>query len=92
MPASVYAFGSEVAAPEILPFELNLNPLQDCKGRFDGRVKLRLEIDRAGLPAKIMFIEPHFDDLDRLALKIAAADSFRPGTLKRGARSRPGIA
>ena len=28
-----------------------------------------------------MFIEPHFDDLDRLALEIAAADRFRPGTL-----------
>jgi hypothetical protein len=30
-----------------------------------------------------MCIEPHFDDLDRLALEIAAADRFRPGTLNR---------
>jgi TonB family protein len=80
-PASAYPYGSEVALPEILPFEVNLDPLKECKGRFDGRVKLSLEIDPAGLPQKIMFIEPHFDDLDRLALKIAAADRFKPGTL-----------
>ena len=30
-----------------------------------------------------MFIEPHFDDLDRLALEIATDDRFRPGTLNR---------
>jgi TonB family protein len=81
MPANVYGFGSEVGSPEILPFEANLNPPQACQGRFDGRVKLSLEIDPAGLPQKIMFIEPHFDDLDRLALEIVAADRFRPGTL-----------
>jgi hypothetical protein len=32
MPASVYAFGAQITAPEILPFDLNLNPPQDCKG------------------------------------------------------------
>jgi TonB family protein len=81
IPARAYAFGSEVALPELIPLAANLDPPQACRGRFDGKVKLSLEIDPAGLPQKIMFIEPHFDDLDRLALKIAAADRFRPGTL-----------
>jgi TonB family protein len=78
--AHVYAYGSEVSPPEILPFSAPLNPPGNCSDRFDGKVKLSLEIDAAGTPQKIMFIEPHFDDLDRSAIQIAATDRFKPGT------------
>lgn len=76
----VYAVGSGVTAPELLP--LNLPPLTSgkCKKKADGTVMLSVIVDATGRPRNVMFFHPVGTDLDRFALRIAAADRFKPGT------------
>lgn len=82
-PAQAYRFGSEgIAQPELLPFSNTITPPGHCGEHMDGKVRLSVEIDDSGRPQKIMFIEPHSDSLDDVAIRIASSDRFKPGTLK----------
>ena len=78
----VYAGDPGMKLPELLP--LNLPPIQQdekCKVKQNGKVTLSLLVDTAGRPRNIMFLEPLGTELDRLALRIAAADRFTPGMM-----------
>ena len=79
--APVYDFGSEVTPPQIIPFGGNPPAVSTCKQKLDGNVVLSLEIDSAGRPQKVMFVKPHSDGLDLLAIKVTTADRFNPGTI-----------
>lgn len=75
----VYAVGPEVTAPELLP--LNLPPLlaEKCKNKADGKVSLSVLVDTTGRPRNLSFLHALGTDLDRYALRIVAADRFKPG-------------
>jgi TonB family protein len=76
----VYAVGPGVTAPELLPFKVPDIPTEECKDAHDGTVTLSLIVDAAGLARNITFLSALGTDLDKLALLIAAADRFKPGT------------
>jgi len=46
----------------------------------DGKIGLSVLVDTAGQPRNIMFLHPLGTNLDKLALKIAAMDRFKPGS------------
>jgi len=77
----VYTVGPGITAPELL--HLNISPIytDKCKKKFDGNVKHSMLVDTTGQPRNIMFLKPLGTDLDKLALKVAGADRFKPGTL-----------
>jgi len=75
----VYKVGQDVTAPALLPFNIALSPPEHCGDKVDGKVRLVLNVDGAGEPQNIMFLEPLGNDLDRFALQIAEADHFNPG-------------
>jgi TonB family protein len=75
----IYKLGGDVTAPELLPFSETLNPPDQCGTKMDGKVRLMLDVDSAGLPHNVMFLQPLANDLDRFALQIAEADRFKPG-------------
>jgi TonB family protein len=76
----VYAVGLGVTAPELLPLNMPPIPSAKCKKKADGKAVLFLLVDTAGLPRNVMFLQPPGTNLDKLALQIAAADRFKPGT------------
>jgi TonB family protein len=76
----VYSPGPAVTAPELLPLSLASLHTGRCN-KFDGRATLSLLVDTTGKPRNIMFIKPQGTDLDKYALRIAAADRFKPGTV-----------
>lgn len=79
-PEKVFAFGSGITAPELLPHPATKPYVSDhCKGDEEGKVTLSLIIDTNGEPRNVYFLTPIGDDLDVLALKHALEDRFRPG-------------
>ena len=76
----VYAVGPDVTAPELLPLSPVPDLVEKCGKKTDGKVVLSVLVDTVGHPRNIMFLKPLGTDLDKLALKIAAADHFKPGT------------
>lgn len=76
----VYAVGPGVTAPELLPLNLAPIPAEKCKKKVDGKVVLSVLVDESGQPRNIVFLKPLGSDLDKLALKLVAADRFKPGT------------
>jgi TonB family protein len=76
----VFAPGPDVTAPELLQFDVPLDPPKSCEQKVDGKVKLSLLVEATGRPRNIMFLRPLANDLDRFALQIAEADRFEPGT------------
>ena len=77
----VYTVGPGFTAPEFQP--LNISPIytDKCKKKLDGNVKLSMLVDTAGQLRNIMFLKPLGTYLDKIALKVAGADRFKPGTL-----------
>ncbi|MGO9776683.1 MAG: energy transducer TonB [Terracidiphilus sp.] len=76
----VYTVGPGVTAPELLSPNLQPIPPEKCKKKVDGKVELSLLVDAAGQPHRIFFLHPLGTDLDKIALQIAGADRFKPGT------------
>jgi TonB family protein len=78
----VYAAGPGVTAPELLPANPAPIPDEKCKRKqkADGIVMLSVIVDATGHPRNLMFFHPAGSDLDKLALQIAGADRFKPGT------------
>jgi TonB family protein len=76
----IYSPGPDVSAPELLPFNAPITPPESCEQKVDGKVRLFLLVDATGMPRSVMFLKPLANDLDKLALQIAGADRFKPGT------------
>jgi TonB family protein len=76
----VYAVGPDVTAPELLPLDMAPIAAESCEKIVDGKVVLSVIVDAKGNPRNLMFVSPLGTELDRFALKIAAADRFKPGT------------
>ena len=75
----VYVVGPDVTAPELLPLNLTPFSAEKCKKKVDGKVVFSVIVDTAGRPRNIMFLQPLGTELDRFAVRIAAADRFNPG-------------
>ena len=78
----VYAVGHDVTAPELLPLDMAPIVAENCEKIVDGKVVLSVIVDAKGNPRNLMFVGPLGSELDRFALKIAAADRFKPGNYK----------
>jgi TonB family protein len=72
--------GPGVTTPELIAGTLPLANRPDCEKRT-GRVSLSAVIDPSGVPHDIFFVNPSGDILERMAVKIAAQDRFKPGNL-----------
>jgi TonB family protein len=66
-------------APQLLPGAYDLDASHHCK-KFDGAVLIGLIVDAQGSPQNIRLLRPTSTDLDKLAINVAAADRFTPGT------------
>jgi protein TonB len=78
---AVYTPGADTTAPELLPTS-NISLLKtECKleDKLAGSPTLSLVVGSDGLPYSIHFLRPTANDLDIFALKILAADRFKPG-------------
>jgi TonB family protein len=80
-PVRVYSPGNGVAAPNFVPAKLDLDPIDPCDLKVDGKVYLSFLVDTIGVPRNLTFIQPIGSDLDMLALRIVSEDRFSPGTL-----------
>jgi len=78
-PAVAYYAGPGVTAPELLPFAGAIAPIPNCR-QLDGTAVLSAIVDANGITSEIYLLRPIGTDLDFIALKVAAADRFKPGT------------
>jgi TonB family protein len=80
-PAGLIAYyaGPGATAPELLPFA-PAEPVSGHCEKSDGTVVLSAVVDVNGVPHNIYFLNPLGNDLDKLALNVAAFDRFRPGS------------
>jgi TonB family protein len=77
---TAYYAGPGVIAPELLPITLSDAVTGECN-HFDAKVILSVVVDATGAPHNVYFLNPSGYDLDLVAIKLAMAESFRPGTL-----------
>ena len=75
---AVYYGDKDLKLPELLPPEKPLTPLDKCKGRQEGRVRLSLIVDSMGRPRNVFLDRPIGNQLDQFALLIAESDRFKP--------------
>jgi TonB family protein len=76
---AVYYAGPGVTTPHLIPISLTNLATGHCK-KLDGTVVLSAVVDASGLPHNIYFLHANGNDLDPMALKVAAVDRFEPGT------------
>jgi outer membrane biosynthesis protein TonB len=76
-----YTPGPSVIPPELLPLSMPPIPDEKCGEKLDGKVTFSALVDANGRPRNITFLRPMGTEVDRLALLIAAADRFSPGTV-----------
>lgn len=76
----VYQVGHEVTAPQLLPVEFPNPADPGCSGAFNAAVELSMVVDATGVPRNVMFVRPSGTELDRVAVRIALLDRFRPAT------------
>jgi TonB family protein len=76
----VYTVGPGVTAPKLL----STSPIQidhgKCKKMLDLRVIFSVLVDSTGQPRNLMFLQPLGIEIDKVALQVASADRFVPGT------------
>jgi TonB family protein len=78
---TVYLPKSPVKEPQLLPMA-NLPAIsKKCSDPWSGEPELSLLVDTEGRPRNVMFLKPVGSVVDRLAVAIAKADRFTPGTL-----------
>lgn len=78
---TVYPPKEPVKAPQLLPMAKTPAISKDCKEPWVGEPELSLLVDTEGRPRNVMFLKPVGSVVDRLAVAIASADRFTPGTL-----------
>ena len=77
----VYAPGSGVTPPRLLPQTSPFERVKECKYDWSGEVVLSLLVGTAGRARNIMFQRPSGSILDPYAIQLASEDRFQPGTL-----------
>jgi len=77
----VYKPGKEASFPERLPIDLSSIITDKCERATSGETVLSFIVDATGSPHNVMFVHPTGDDIDRMALLLARANRFKPGTL-----------
>lgn len=82
-PVKVYAVGSGVTAPALLPLHLAPIPKVKCEDPQNGKISFYIIVDAKGRARNIIFFQPVGTELDLLALHVVEADRFRPG-VRRG--------
>lgn len=80
-PVKVYAPGSGVKAPRLLPLNPPPAVTKDCENHAEGEVLLSLLVDTSGRARNVMLLKPAGSAVDRIAIQIASEDRFEPGTL-----------
>ena len=80
-PVKVYAPGSGVKAPRLLPLDPPPALTKDCKNHSEGEVLLSLLVDTSGRARNVMFLKPAGSAVDRIAIQLANQDRFEPGSL-----------
>jgi TonB family protein len=80
MSVKVFAVGAEVTAPEILPVAPPVFSGDKCKEKLNGEVSISFLVDTSGRSRNLVFLKPLGSDLDMVALRILAADRFKPAT------------
>jgi TonB family protein len=81
-PAKVYEVGNDVIAPELVPLQWEVMAPDTCKQVRDGLVSLTLTVDAGGVPGDIAVANAQGTPVEKMALRIAGADRFKPGNLK----------
>jgi len=76
----VYTVGPGVTAPELHPLVPFDTDEGTCTERRKVKTVLSLIVDSEGLPRNITFLQPFGTEFDRIALRLATADRFTPGT------------
>jgi TonB family protein len=76
----VYTMGPGVTAPELLPSNQVPIPEEKCKKKENRTILLSTYIDATGVPCNVTLLYPVESEVDEMALKIVAADRFKPGT------------
>jgi hypothetical protein len=72
--------GPGITPPELIPAPFATEQVQHCR-KWDGTALLSAVIDPSGQARDVYFLLPIGDDLDKQALKVVAADRFKPGSL-----------
>jgi TonB family protein len=78
---TVYFPKSPVKPPQLLPMQDPPEVTKNCNKPWVGEPELSLLVDEEGRPRNVMFVHPTGTVVDRLAVAIASADRFTPGTL-----------
>jgi len=76
---TVYYSGPGVTPPELLPVSVTDAVTGRCK-HFGATAVLSAVVDATGVPHNVYFSRPIGNDLDTMALKLALAERFKPGT------------
>jgi TonB family protein len=76
----VYTVGPGVTAPQLHPLVPFDTDEGTCTEKRKAKVVLSLIVDSEGLPRNITFLQPFGTEFDRIALRLATADRFTPGT------------
>jgi TonB family protein len=78
----VYDVQPDLVAPELIPMQWEVMQADTCKQVRDGLVPFTLLVDEGGVPSGISLVNPQGAPLEKMALRIADSDRFKPGTLK----------
>jgi TonB family protein len=76
---TVYSAGPGVTAPELLPGDLPVALVRNCKG-LSGTVDITAVVDAQGIPHDARVVRATLDELKPLALKLFTEQRFKPGT------------
>jgi TonB family protein len=77
---AVYYAGPGVTAPSLLPITFtDVVASGQCK-KLDGTAELSAFVDAQGIPRYVFLLQPIGNNLDKVAIYIADADRFNPGT------------
>jgi TonB family protein len=80
-PAKVYDAGAGVTAPELIPAQWQVMAAGACTQVRDGLVYLTFVVDAGGVARDVVLENAQNTPVEKMALRIVAADRFRPGTL-----------
>lgn len=75
----VYYAGPGVAAPKLIPPQIPLEKIHDCK-KLDGTPVIEVIVDAEGNPAAPQVMRAAEGNLNQAALLLVARDRFKPGT------------
>ncbi len=76
----VYAIGSGVTAPELLPSTLLEITEGKCKDKHHDTATFFVIVDSEGVPRIYYFLKPLGNSLDNTLIGMVAGDRFKPGT------------